>query len=117
MANAQKLLSSGTAFSISRWAWCPIIYRYTIQGLGFSGLAMFAGVAEMVARAMVGFWFVPLWGYFCGLHRKPGGVVLCLLLPHSGLLCGAQKAAEGKGYRESARRAGGKGLTRQREYL
>ena len=48
-----------------------IIYRYTIQGLGYSGLAMFAGVAEMVARAMVGFWFVPLWGYFAACIANP----------------------------------------------
>ena len=48
-----------------------IIYRYTIQGLGYSGLAMFAGVAEMVARAMVGFWFVPLWGYFAACIASP----------------------------------------------
>ena len=65
-----------------------IIYRYTIQGLGYSGLAMFAGVAEMIARAMVGFWFVPLWGYFAACIAKPGGMVLCLLLPHPGLFCG-----------------------------
>ena len=48
-----------------------IIYRYTIQGLGHSGLAMFAGVAEMIARAMVGFWFVPLWGYFAACIASP----------------------------------------------
>ena len=57
------------------WAAIPlavlIIYRYTIQGLGYSGLAMFAGVAEMVARAMVGFWFVPLWGYFAACIANP----------------------------------------------
>ena len=41
------------------------------QGLGYSGLAMFAGVAEMVARAMVGFWFVPLWGYFAACIANP----------------------------------------------
>ena len=40
---------------------------------------MFAGVAEMIARAMVGFWFVPLWGYFAACIAKPGGMVLCLL--------------------------------------
>ena len=32
---------------------------------------MFAGVAEMVARAMVGFWFVPLWGYFAACIANP----------------------------------------------
>jgi len=32
---------------------------------------MFAGVAEMIARAMVGFWFVPLWGYFAACIASP----------------------------------------------
>ena len=36
-----------------------------------TGLAMFAGVAEMIARAMVGFWFVPLWGYFAACIASP----------------------------------------------
>ena len=44
---------------------------YEKLGLGYSGLAMFAGVAEMVARAMVGFWFVPLWGYFAACIANP----------------------------------------------
>ena len=48
-----------------------IIYRYAIQGLGYSSLAMFAGVAEMIARAMVGFLFVPLWGYFAACIANP----------------------------------------------
>ncbi len=62
--------SSGTACFYIPLA-VLIIYRYTIQGLGYSGLAMFAGVAEMVARAMVGFWFVPLWGYFAACIASP----------------------------------------------
>jgi len=33
------------------------IVRFTIQGLGFSKLAIIAGVCEMVARAIVGFGF------------------------------------------------------------
>ena len=32
---------------------------------------MLAAVAEMVARAMVGFWFVPLWGYFAACIANP----------------------------------------------
>ena len=44
---------------------------YKRQGLGYSSLAMFAGVAEMVARAMVGFWFVPLGGYFAACIANP----------------------------------------------
>ena len=44
-----------------------IIWRYTIQGLGFSSLAMLAGVAEMVARTEVAIVLVPVLGY---LDRK-----------------------------------------------
>lgn len=32
---------------------------------------MFAGVAEMIARALVGFLFVPLWGYFAACIANP----------------------------------------------
>ena len=69
MANAQSFIFWNSVFYIPLAV--LIIYRYTIQGLGFSGLAMFAGVAEMVARAMVGFWFVPLWGYFAACIASP----------------------------------------------
>ena len=37
--------------------------RFTIQGMGFSGFAVFAGVAEMIARALVGLMLVPLFGF------------------------------------------------------
>ncbi len=37
--------------------------RFTIQGMGFSGFAVFAGVAEMFARALVGIILVPLFGF------------------------------------------------------
>ena len=69
MANAQSFIFWNSVFYIPLAV--LIIYRYTIQGLGFSGLAMFAGVAEMIARAMVGFWFVPLWGYFAACIASP----------------------------------------------
>ena len=36
-----------------------IVWRYTIQGLGFSTLAMMAGVAEMIARTAVAIVLVP----------------------------------------------------------
>ena len=41
-----------------------IVWRYSIQGLGFSSLAMLAGVAEMVARTAVAIVLVPILGYF-----------------------------------------------------
>ena len=69
MANAQDFIFWNSVFYIPLAV--LIIYRYTIQGLGHSGLAMFAGVAEMIARAMVGFWFVPLWGYFAACIASP----------------------------------------------
>ncbi len=47
------------------------VVRFTIQGLGFSGLAIFAGVGEMIARAMMGFFFVPLFGYVAACFASP----------------------------------------------
>ncbi|MFI3169105.1 MAG: MATE family efflux transporter [Faecalibacterium sp.] len=48
-----------------------IVYRYAIQGLGFSGFAMLAGVAEMIARAGM--------AQFCsGEH---GFLIACLANP------------------------------------
>ncbi len=69
MANAQSFIFWNSVFYIPLAV--LIIYRYTIQGLGYSGLAMFAGVAEMIARAMVGFLCVPLWGYFAACIANP----------------------------------------------
>lgn len=39
------------------------LLRFTIQGLGYSGLAVFAGVFEMAARAVFGVMLVPYWGF------------------------------------------------------
>ena len=39
------------------------IIRFSIQGLGFGKLAIFAGVAEMVGRSIVGFGFVSVFGF------------------------------------------------------
>ena len=39
------------------------ILRFTIQGLGYSRLAVLAGVCEMAARALVGAFLVPVAGY------------------------------------------------------
>lgn len=37
--------------------------RFTIQGMGFSGFAVIAGVFEMVARSIAGAIFVPIFGF------------------------------------------------------
>lgn len=39
------------------------IIRFLIQGLGFSKLAVLAGVLEMAARMSVGVWMVPAYGF------------------------------------------------------
>ncbi|MBS6366979.1 MAG: MATE family efflux transporter, partial [Clostridiales bacterium] len=39
------------------------VFRFTIQGLSFSMLAVYAGVFEMEARSVMGFCLVPVLGY------------------------------------------------------
>lgn len=39
------------------------ILRYTIQGVGFTNLAMLSGVSEMIARILVSLFAVPAYGY------------------------------------------------------
>jgi len=47
------------------------IIRFTIQGLGYSELAILAGVCEMIARALVGFVFVPKFGFVAVCTASP----------------------------------------------
>lgn len=47
------------------------IVRFTIQGLGFSRLAILAGVAEMFARSIVALGFVPVFGYAAACFASP----------------------------------------------
>ena len=39
------------------------VFRMTTQGLGYSGLAVYGGVLEMIARIVVSLVFVPRYGY------------------------------------------------------
>lgn len=52
------------------------IFRFLIQGMGFSGFAVFAGVFEMIARAAVGIIFVPLFGFTAACFAGPAAWVL-----------------------------------------
>ncbi len=47
------------------------ILRYSIQGAGFTKLAMFSGVSEMVARILVSVLAVPLWGFWAVCFGDP----------------------------------------------
>ncbi|MCR5267604.1 MAG: MATE family efflux transporter [Lachnospiraceae bacterium] len=40
------------------------IFRLSVQGLGFSGRAIFSGVSEMIARILISLIFVPLVGFW-----------------------------------------------------
>ena len=58
-----------------------IVYRYTIQGLGYSSLAMMAGVAEMVARVVVAILLVPPLGFLGAALANPAAwVAACVFL-------------------------------------
>lgn len=47
------------------------IVRFSIQGMGYSGLAILAGVMEMIARTAVGLIFVPMFGYTAACFASP----------------------------------------------
>ncbi len=66
---ARQFLIINAAFYI------PLVYvnvvRFMIQGMGFSGFAVFAGVFEMAARTLVGAVFVPLFGFTAACYASP----------------------------------------------
>ena len=45
--------------------------RFMIQGIGYSAFAVIAGVLEMVARAIIGFLFVPVFGFKAACLASP----------------------------------------------
>ena len=47
------------------------ILRYTIQGAGYTKLAMLSGVSEMIARTVVSLWVVPAVGYLAVCFGDP----------------------------------------------
>ncbi|MDD3277918.1 MAG: MATE family efflux transporter [Lachnospiraceae bacterium] len=67
--SAQLFLRINTAFYI------PLalvnIVRFAIQGMGFSTFAILSGVCEMIARAVVAFAFVPMFGFVAVCTANP----------------------------------------------
>ena len=47
------------------------ILRYTIQGAGFTNLAMLSGVSEMIARTLVSIYAVPVFGFMAVCYGDP----------------------------------------------
>lgn len=57
------------------------ILRYSIQGAGYTKLAMFSGVSEMIARILVSVVAVPLWGFWGVCFGDPTAwLFACLFL-------------------------------------
>ncbi len=52
------------------------IVRFLIQGMGFSVFAVFAGVFEMIARSVVGLFFVPWLGFNAACIASPAAWIL-----------------------------------------
>lgn len=69
LSNVQLLLNIGSAFYF--FLALVNIVRFTIQGLGYSKLAILAGVCEMVARALAGAFLVPAFGYLGACFASP----------------------------------------------
>lgn len=63
------------------------IFRFSIQGMGFSNFAILAGVLEMLARTAVGKIFVPLLGYSAACFASPAAWICAdlFLLPAAAL--------------------------------
>lgn len=47
------------------------VVRFSIQGMGYSAFAVLAGVCEMAARAFVGFFLVPAFGFLPACFASP----------------------------------------------
>lgn len=47
------------------------VFRLLIQGMGYSKMAVFAGVCEMVARGITGVWLVPAFGFTAACFASP----------------------------------------------
>lgn len=64
-----------------------IILRYTIQGAGYTKLAMFSGVSEMIARIMVSLVVVPLFGYLGVCYGDPTAWLFANLFLAPAFIC------------------------------
>ena len=59
------------------------VWRFCIQGMGYSAFAILAGVCEMFARSMIGFVGIPKFGYIAVCFASPLAWVCadCFLIP------------------------------------
>lgn len=69
LTNAQTFLRVNSAAYLLLL--CVNVFRFCIQGMGYSLFAILAGVFEMVARSVMGFGFVPKFGFFAVCFANP----------------------------------------------
>lgn len=69
LTNAQTFLRVNSAAYLLLL--CVNVFRFCIQGMGYSLFAILAGVFEMVARSIMGFGFVPKFGFFAVCFANP----------------------------------------------
>lgn len=69
LANTELFLHVSSAFFPALGLLC--ILRYTIQGAGYTNLAMLSGVSEMIARALVSVYAVPVFGFLAVCYGDP----------------------------------------------
>lgn len=86
--DVSRIITMSRQFLIVNAAfYIPLMYvyllRFTIQGLGYSKLAVFAGVFEMVARGAVALLLVPVFGFWAVCFSNPAAWILAdvFLLP------------------------------------
>ena len=95
---ARQLLVTNAAFYI------PLLgvnlFRFTIQGLGYSNLAVIAGVFEMIARGAVAA-LVAVFGFTAVCYASPAAWVLadCFLIP-AYFICMKRRTKEAAAVRE-----------------
>ena len=87
-ANITQVVAQARQFLITNTCFYMLlslvnIVRFLIQGMGFSGFAVFAGVFEMIARALIGLIFVPVFGFTAACFASPLAWLFadCFLLP------------------------------------
>ena len=69
ISNAHQMLIVNALFYVA--VMFVNVVRFAIQGMGYSKLAILAGVCEMIARSVVGFAFVPIFGYNAVCFANP----------------------------------------------
>ena len=80
------------------------IFRLSIQGMGYTRLAMLAGAFEMVARMGVALLAVPRWGFDAACFSNPAAWVLADLFLIPAFMHAYRKTAEKQGLTGAAAR-------------